>query len=58
VRAVEVIVMEVKREEGSSVVAGVIRSGIGPFTSDSLDEALGLAIGLGPVRSGEVVFET
>jgi hypothetical protein len=54
----EVVIMKVVREEGSWVVAGVIRSGIGPFTSDGLDEALGLAIGLGPVRSGEVVFET
>ena len=54
----EVIVMEIMREEGSSVVAGVIRSGIGPFARDGLNKALGLAIGLGPVRSGEVVFET
>jgi hypothetical protein len=46
VRAVEVIVMKVKREEGSSVGAGVIRAGIGPFPSDGLDKALGLAIGL------------
>jgi hypothetical protein len=58
VRAVEVIVMEVKREEGSSMVAGVIGTGIGPFTGDGLDEALGFTIGLRAIGFGEEMFET
>ena len=53
----EVIVMKVVRKKGSSLVAGVIASGIGPFAGDGLDEALGLAIGLWAVRSGETVFD-
>jgi hypothetical protein len=56
-RAVEVIVMEIEREEGGAVEAGVIRTSISPFTSDGLDEAFGLAVGLGPIRSGEEMFE-
>ena len=39
----EVIVMKVMRKEGSSVVTGVIGTGISPFPGDGLDEALGLA---------------
>lgn len=53
----EVIVVEVEGEEGGAVVAGVVGTGIGPLTSEGLDEAFGLAIGLGTVRSGEVVAE-
>ena len=54
----EVIVMEVMRKEGSAMVAGVIRSGISPFAGDGLNEAFGLAIGLGSIRFGEEMFET
>jgi hypothetical protein len=54
----EVIVMKVVREASSSMVAGHIRPGISPLTSDGLDEALGLAVSLGSVRFGEGVFET
>ena len=39
------------------MVTGVIGAGLGPFAGDGLDEALGLAIGLGAVRSGEAVFD-
>jgi hypothetical protein len=39
------------------VVTGVIRAGISPFPGDGLDEAFGLAVGLGPIRSGEEMFE-
>ena len=35
----KVIVMKVVRKEGSSVAAVVIRTGIGPFAGDGLDEA-------------------
>ena len=38
--------MKVVGKEGSSVVAGVIRTGVGPLASDGLDEAFGLAVGL------------
>ena len=45
----EVIVMKVKRKEGGAMVTGVIGAGLGPFAGDGLDEALGLAVGLGAV---------
>ena len=53
----EVIVMKIVMKEGSAVVAGLIGSGISPFASDGLDEALGLTFGLGAIRSGEEMFE-
>ena len=53
----EVVVMKVVGKEAGSVVAGGIRTCIGPLPDDSLDEALGLAISLGPVGSGEAVLE-
>ena len=53
----EVIVMEVMRKEGGSLVTGVIASGIGPFAGDGLDEAFGLAIGLWAIGAGETVFD-
>src|ERR1044072_3791045 len=56
-RAMEIVVVEIEREEGSAVVTGVVRAGVGPLASDGLDEALGLAIGLGPVRCGEEMCE-
>jgi hypothetical protein len=57
-RAVEVIVMKIVVEEGSAMVGGVIGPGISPLAGDGLDEAFGLAIGLGPIRSGEEMLET
>ena len=56
-RAMEVIVMKVVGKEGSSLVAGVIRTGVGPLTGDGLDEAFGLAVGLGAIGFGEEMFE-
>ena len=53
----EVIVMKIVMEEGSAVVAGLIRSSIGPLASDGLDEAFSLAIGLRSVRFGKVMLE-
>jgi hypothetical protein len=41
-----------------ALVTGVIRASISPLASDGLDEALGLAVGLGPIRLGEEVLET
>ena len=49
----EVIVMKVGGKEGSAVVAGVKRAGVGPFAGDGLDEAFGLAVGLRAIGFGE-----
>jgi hypothetical protein len=49
----EVIVMEIEREERGAVVTGVVRAGISPLASDGLDEAFGLAIGLRTIGSSE-----
>jgi len=57
VRAMEIVVMEIEREERSAVITGVIRASISPFASDGLNEAFGLAIGLGPVGAGEAMLE-
>ena len=57
VRAVKVIVMKVGRKEGSTVVTGVVGSGIGPLAGDGLDEAFSLAVGLGAIGFGEEMLE-
>ena len=51
--AVEIVVMEVEREEGGAVVRGVIRTSISPFAGDGLDEAFGLAVGLWAIGTSE-----
>ena len=53
VRAVEIIVMEIEREESGAVGTGVVRASISPFAGDGLDEAFGLAIGLWAIGSGK-----
>ena len=53
----EIVVMEVEREEGSVVVTGVVRAGVSPLASDGLDETFGLAIGLWAIGFGEEMFE-
>ena len=53
----EVIVMKVVGKEGSAVIAGVIRTGVGPLAGDGLDEALGLAVGLRAIGFGEEMFK-
>ena len=57
VRAVEIVVVKVEWEESSAVVTGVVRAGVSPLPSDGLDEAFGLAVGLGAVRFGEEMLE-
>ena len=57
VRAMVVIVEKEVRKECSAVVTGLIRTGISPFASDSLNEAFGLAIGLRAVGSGKEMFD-
>src|SRR5437016_13147452 len=56
-RAMEVIVMEVVRKEGSTVVTGAIRAGISPLAGDGLDEAFGLAVCLRAIGSSEEMGE-
>ena len=58
VRTVEIVVMEVELEESGAVVTGVVRASISPLAGDGLDEAFGLAVGLGSVGSGETMLET
>ncbi len=53
----EVIVMKIERKEGGTMNTGVIGTSISPLAGDGLDEAFGLAIGLGAIRSGEAVLE-
>jgi hypothetical protein len=53
----EIVVVEVEREEGSAVVAGVVRAGVGPLAGEGLDEAFGLAIGLRAIGSCEEMAE-
>ena len=53
----EIVVMEVEGEEGGAVVTGVVGASISPLPSDGLDEAFGLAIGLGAIGFGEEMFE-
>ena len=57
VGAVEIVVMEEEREEGGAVDTGVVRAGISPLASDGLDEAFGLAVGLGTVGASEAMLE-
>ena len=57
VRAMEIVVVEVEGQIKGAVVTRVIGTGVSPLAGESLDEAFGLAIGLGPVGSGEEVTE-
>ena len=53
----EIVVVEEKRETLSAVVTGVIGTGVGPLAGEGLDEAFGLAIGLGAIGFGEEMLE-
>ena len=53
----EIIVMEVEREEACAVITGVVGTSVSPLASDGLDETLGLAVGLGAIRSGEAMLD-
>jgi len=44
-------------KHGGSVLGVVVDGAVGPCAQCRLDEALGFAVGLRPVRSGEAVFE-
>jgi len=54
---VEVIVKEEVRKVSSAVFTGLIRTGIGPFTSNSLDKAFGFAISLRAIGFGKEMFD-
>ena len=45
--------MKVMRKISSAMITGVIRAGVSPLTSDGLNEAFSLAIGLRAIGSGE-----
>ena len=57
VRAMMVIFEDIVREEGGALCAGAVAASVGPFAGDSLDEALGFAVGLGAIRAGELVLD-
>jgi hypothetical protein len=52
-----VIIEEEVRKIGGAMVAGLIGSGVSPLAGDGLDEAFGLAVGLGAIGFGEEMFE-
>src|SRR5260370_95251 len=52
-----VVSMQPEGEFFGASIGGGIGLGVGPFAQCGLDEALGLAIGLGGVRFGAEVFE-
>lgn len=47
------MVGQVEGQAGVAVAAGGMAAGVGPFAGEGLDEALGLAVGLGLVRALE-----
>ena len=57
VGAMEVIVMEIEREESGAVITGGVGASISPLTGEGLDEAFGLAVGLRAIGFGEEMFE-
>ena len=57
VRAMEIIVVEVEREEGGAVEAGVIGTSISPLAREGLDEAFGLAVGLRAIGTSEEMLD-
>src|SRR4051812_15155302 len=56
-RAVPVVAVEPSRQFGGALFGALVGAGISPFTQACLDKALGLAVGLGGVRSGADVLE-
>ncbi len=53
----EIVVVEVAREEGGAVITGVVGACVGPLSGEGLDEAFGLAVGLGAIGFGEAMLE-
>ena len=57
-RAVEIVVMEIEREERGAVVTGVVWARVSPLAGEGLDEAFGLAVGLGAIGTSEEMTES
>jgi hypothetical protein len=57
VGAKRVICIEVDGEVSGAMATGAEGMGVGPFAAEGLDEAFCLAVGLGAVGAGEVVFD-
>ena len=56
-RSLVVVVAQPSRKVGGAGVGAAVRQGVGPLTQERLDEALGLAVGLGRVRPGADVAQ-
>jgi len=56
-RTVPIVTMEPSWQLGSAFFRGVVGLGISPFAQAGLDEALGLAVGLGRIGPGADVLE-
>jgi hypothetical protein len=56
-RAVPVIMMGPLGQHGGALVGMAVDEAVGPFAQRRVDEAFGLAVGLGTVRFGEAVLE-
>ena len=57
VRAMPVVMVRPASEHGGSLRGSAIGDAVGPLAQGGLDEALGLAIGLWPIRPGKAVLE-
>ena len=57
-RAVPIVTVQPSGQFGGAFIGGVVGARISPLTQRSLNEALGLSIGLGRVGSGPYVFKT
>ena len=57
VGAVPVVVMDPAFKHEGALRGMVVRDTVSPFAKRRLDEALGLAVGLRPVGTGEAVLE-
>src|SRR4029434_520193 len=55
--AMPIVVMDPALEHVGTLRGMVIRDAVGPFTKRRLDEALGLAVGLRPVSTGEAMLK-
>jgi hypothetical protein len=50
-----VVVMDPVVQGPGALGRALVGEAVGPFAQGALDEALGLAVGLGPVSTGELV---
>src|SRR5680860_490432 len=57
VRTSVIVEVDEAAEGAESVAVRPVGSGVGPFVDEGLDEALGLAVGLGPIWSRPLVAD-